>query len=456
MSKLVERGGSSRGNRLRRAAGASIVSRGIGISASLLLTPIVIKGVGEETYGIFATITSLVAVAVVSDLGIGAGLVVRLAHASGRDDTTQSRHLVSSALAALSVLGLLLTLLIALVAFVAPVQKLLGAESVPEGDVRASVLVFALALGLGLPFGIGDRALTATQRGAQAALWSLASSAATLGATAFAAHTFGNLVSIVTAASLVPRVISAIESVVVLNRITPELRPHPRFVTRGAFHQLRTAGTLFLVQGLAMAIAFESDVLVVSSTLGATAAAIYSVNFRVITLVGSLAILALGQVLPAFAEALARGDLPWVRRIYWRLTWGLLIYVVALSVVLVFATPTFVTWWVGGKLTPPPLLLYGLVAWTAYTTVLIPANMLMNAAIVIRVQLIFAISMSALNLPLSIFLTRHIGVAGPVWGSLIAHMSVSVIPTFIIVRRLLRGDMTLPTARPLAEAKADR
>jgi hypothetical protein len=115
------------------------------------------------------------------------------------------------------------------------------------------------------------------------------------------------------------------------------------------------------------------------------------------------------------------------------------VYSMALALVLLIFTPTFVTWWVGAEFRPPTALLVGLVVWTAYTTVLIPANMLMNAALVIRTQVLLATAMALLNLPLSIFLTHQIGVAGPIWGSILAHASVSVVPTIVIVRRILRG-----------------
>jgi len=446
MTTGTQMAAAGRGSRLLRAGAASLASRGIGIVATLVLTPIVIKGVGTEQYGAYATITSLAGVAVVTDLGIGGGLVARLAHALGRNDGASAQGLVSTAWWALSGLGLVLAAIVTCAGLVLPWPRLLGLPGLPAADAAASVVVFGIALGLGLPLGLGDRVLTATQRGTQAAGWSLLSSTVSLAATGLAAHLSGTLLAVIATASVTPRLFSALQTWVTMNRVCPDLRPRRDLVSGRAFRQLRTAGALFLVQGVAIAVAFESDMLVVSATLGAHEAAVYSVNMRIITLVGSLAVVTLGQVFPAFGEALAGGDMPWVTRTFRRLTLALAGYSAVASLTLLVVTPAFVGWWVGSDLVPPTSLLVGLVVWTAYTTLLIPANMLMNAALVIRIQIVLSLAMAALNLPLSIVLAHHLGVAGPVWGSVIAHVLVSLVPTIVITRRVLSGRHAVPVA----------
>jgi hypothetical protein len=46
--------------------------------------------------------------------------------------------------------------------------------------------------------------------------------------------------------------------------------------------------------------------------------------------------------------------------------------------------------------------------------------------------------MTAANLALSLYLTRHIGITGPLVGSLVAHVVFSGIPTVILAVRVLK------------------
>jgi O-antigen/teichoic acid export membrane protein len=194
---------------------------------------------------------------------------------------------------------------------------------------------------------------------------------------------------------------------------------------------------MFLVQGLAITLAFDSDMLVVSNVLGAEEAGVYGLNLRVVTMVGAFALSGFSQLFPAFGEALSGGDNEWVRNALRRLTCWLATYSVAVALILFWMEPIFVHEWVGEALVSSKSLLLALIVWGAYTTVLIPVNMFLNAALVIRMQIFTAIAMAAVNLPLSIALARSIGVSGPAWGSLIAHVSVSLVPTIIVARRLL-------------------
>jgi hypothetical protein len=90
-----------------------------------------------------------------------------------------------------------------------------------------------------------------------------------------------------------------------------------------------------------------------------------------------------------------------------------------------------------------------LCVWSAYSAILIPSNMLLNAALVIRMQIGAALAMAALNVPLSLWLVRTLGVTGPVWGSFVAHSCVSLPTTYIMVRRILLSHRNASTAGPV-------
>ncbi len=65
-----------------------------------------------------------------------------------------------------------------------------------------------------------------------------------------------------------------------------------------------------------------------------------------------------------------------------------------------------------------------------------PLAMLLNAANVVRFQVVIAVLMCVTNLVLSIVLVETVGVAGPALGTAIAQTVCVLIPSAVYIRRL--------------------
>src|SRR4051812_47085609 len=92
------------------AATATIAARGVGVINLLITVPLALGYLGNERYGLWATVTSFAAIASIADFGIGLGLINPLAEAEAKRDTLRSRVLVSNALCALTVISGVLAL----------------------------------------------------------------------------------------------------------------------------------------------------------------------------------------------------------------------------------------------------------------------------------------------------------------------------------------------------------
>ena len=62
--------------------------------------------------------------------------------------------------------------------------------------------------------------------------------------------------------------------------------------------------------------------------------------------------------------------------------------------------------------------------------------MLLNAANIVKLQVIMATAMCVMNLGLSILLVETIGAAGPALGTAIAQTVCVLIPSIVYIRRL--------------------
>ena len=96
--------GSARSIKAKKNVIQMFVIRGFSILIGFVLLPVTIGYVNSETYGIWLTISSMVAWISFFDIGIGNGLKNKLAEALAQDDYELGRKYVSTTYAILSLI----------------------------------------------------------------------------------------------------------------------------------------------------------------------------------------------------------------------------------------------------------------------------------------------------------------------------------------------------------------
>jgi O-antigen/teichoic acid export membrane protein len=224
----------------------------------------------------------------------------------------------------------------------------------------------------------------------------------------------------------------------------PWLRPAWSEVRRGASGELLRSGFLFLVLQVAMAVSYSSDSVVIAQILGPEAVTQYSVPAKLFGLINTLTAIVTAPLWPAYAEALVKRDNVWIRKTLSKSLFLLITAAIGMGIVLAVFGRGIIEMWVGPKVHPSTLLLASLGVWSVITAASVPLAMLLNAANVIKFQVIVAIVASGLNISLSIFMTHRLGVAGVVLGSIVAQTIAVLIPYVLFLRRFLRSLPTEP------------
>ena len=414
-------------------AGVRIVT----VVLTLVTVSVSVRSLGDTAFGVVATLGTMIGLAGFADLGLGLGLMTRLAQLLGEDNQAALKPLVSSALASLGALGAFVAVVGSASIFVLPWDVLLGSSALPNAAVNASVVIFATSVGLAIPASIGQRVLLGTQQGAVANIWSLVASVAQFGAVIAVAWRDAPVWGFVAATISTPVLVACVQSAWVLNRAS-HLRPERSHVSRDVVRNLMRVGGLFFALNFAIAVAFQSDALITSAVLGASSAAVFAIGLRMFGAATSLFATSLQQFWPALAEALARGDLEWTRRRFKQVLTISTASLAAVAVLLVVIGQPVARIWVGESLVPPIGLLIAFAAWTVYAHVMGQCSTLLNAAGVVGPQVAMATAMACVNLPLSIVLTKQIGLAGPLVGSLVSHTLCVGVPAVFLVRGVLR------------------
>lgn len=440
--------------RYRRAALtvlASVAAKGISILTVLISVPLTVGYLGAERYGLWMTISSVVAMLVFADMGMGNGLLNAVSEANGRDDREAARRYVSSAFFMLSgvaaVVGGVFLILYPFISWQGLFNVASGAAVKESGPAMA---VFIACFVVNIPLGIVQRIQAGYQEGFLNDLWAGFGSLLGLGGVLSAVYLESGLPWLVLAMAGAPALASLLNGVVLFGFKRPWLRPRWKGVTGDAAGKVFQTGILFFVLQAAMALAFFSDNLVAAQILGPEAVTQYSVPFRLFGVVPMILGAVLSPLWPAYGESIARGDLTWVKKTLTRSMAMTLLVAGAVSVSLVLFGVPLIHLWVGPKITPPFFLMLGLGVWTVMAAAGNALAVFLNGVNVIRFQAVCAVFMAVCAVIAKIFLARAIGVSGIIWGTVIAYALFTAIPIALYLPGLLS------TLRPAVAAPARR
>lgn len=420
---------------------ASGLSRVISVAAGLISVPLTLRYLGTERYGLWMTISAIIAFLGFSDLGINNGLLNGIAKAHGRDDRQLARQYVSSAffllIAVALVLGAIFTIAYPWIPW-ASFFRVHSTQAIAEAG--PAVAVFAGCFLLNIPASIVSRVQSGYQEGFAANLWLSLGSIFYLLSLLLVIHFHGSLPLLVLAMAGAPILALLLNGGVQFGIQRPWLFPAWSHVKSGVSKNLLHLGGLFFILQLSGAVGYSSDNIVLDRILGPVAVAQYAVPCRLFGLVAMACSFLVTPLWPAYGEALERQDHLWIRRTLCRS----LILVAGVSIVLSMVLVSFgnkiIHLWVGASIHPTPLLLAGLGISSVLSAVASTIAMFLNGLSIVRFQVIIATLGALANIGISVYLTKRIGIPGVVYGSILSTVFVTTVPCYWYLRRYFQRD----------------
>lgn len=434
---------SARGlQRYRRAAfggAATLFSVGLKMCGSLVTMPLVLHYLGAERFGLWATLTALMMLTGIGDLGIGNGLINALSAAHGADDRLAARTYVSSVFfMTLLLSSVLLILLLALDSAVPWPSVFHLSSTTAIGEVGPAVAVLILCLVLHVPLGVLVKIRTGYQEIHVTNLWHTLGVVLGLGALVLFIWLGASLPWLV-AADAVGQAIAMIGNLGRLFLVErPWLRPGLSYVSFGAARELLNLGLLFFALAIIGITAFYSDNLLAIWVCGPEAAGLYAICARLFSPCRLLASTLLAPLWPAYGEAIARGDIAWVRRTIVMSIAIALLVISPLTLCLLFFGNDLASLWMRQPMSFGFGLLSGMALWVIIETFGAGMSYFLNGASVIRAQLVLGTIFAAVAVVAKVALARQFGIGGIAWGTLLAYAGIILLPCARIVQRHLR------------------
>lgn len=340
--------GDERSAKAKKNIIASFFNKGLAIVITLLLVPVTIGYLDSEQYGIWLTLSSIVAWISYFDVGLGHGFRNRFAEAKAKGEHTLARKYVTTSYATLF---LIFGAILIVTEILTPLLNWSSLLKVTTDNALLIDVVSILLLGSCVNFvlHITGILLSADQRPALSAIITTIGQGFAL-ATIYVLTltTDGNMRYLAVALSWIPCLVLAVVTVVLFRGQYKAYAPSLRYLDFSLVRNIIGLGGKFFVIQLSMLVIFQLVNIILSRVLGPEAVTEYNVSYKYFSVTQMIFNIILSPYWSAYTEAYTNEDYDWMKRIYKQLTrtW---LYLSGLNLVMLAFCPLAYQLWLGDK-----------------------------------------------------------------------------------------------------------
>lgn len=434
---------AGRTRRLVQGAFSTILGKVVVLLVNALSIPITIRYLGTEAFGIWTTISTVLAMLLVLDLGVANSLTNFLSEAYAADDRAHASTYATTAFSVMVVFAVLLGVCGWLAWPFLHWSSLLHLPGgATEGTlvgraVRAAFLIFLF----GLPASLAPKILGGYQELRSANLFQALGSLCNLLSILVLVHYHAGLVALVSASSAALVIANYLCLLWICIFHKPWLTPRRSHFSRAAARKMMQTGSEFFILQIAALVVFNSDNLIVAHYLGPVEVASYSVAWRLVSYAAITQALIAPALWPAFSEAFARGDLAWIRQSFKRaltLTMGV---VITFCMVLAVAGQRIIAVWASRSAVPTEHLLLLMCVWTVISAFMGNISIVLVSKGETRMQAYLSLVAAAVNILLSVYWVQRIGASGVILGTIVSYVIFLIVPQTRKVYQILTASI---------------
>lgn len=395
--------------------------------ASFLAIPLMIEYLGQEKYGVWSTLLTVMSWVVFFDLGVGSGLRNKVAESLARNEYKEAGNYVASSYTIIAIITLILWLVITFLSYLLPWQTIFNTKILSESSLRLTIQISAFFILLNFWVGLIGALLGATQKTSLIAFGQLVSNLLILCLVFALSKTTNNSLSYLAIIYGLSLVTANILLSVWFYRRNVNLRPRP-YVNRQHFRPLLSVGLQFFIIQLAVLIIFSTDKMMITQIFGPKYVTQYEVVYKIFSVITLVHSLVSAPLWSAYTDAYHRQDFPWIKGM---LKKQLIIFgfIIVCIVGLVVLAQSIIFIWVGRDFIIPNslIILMGLqVIISVWNNIF---GLILAGIGKVRLGAIYTIVTATLNIPLSYYfsVTSGLGLSGIVLGTILSIAISSVV-----------------------------
>ena len=399
----------------------------VGLLTSLLVVPVTLGYLNNEVYGVWMTITSIMAWFTFFDIGLGNGMRNYLTKAISTGDYKSANAYLSTTLCVIALIAIGIAVVCILPIGLLDFNKVFNTTSVSGGVLRLSVFIaVAFTLVNFVVKNIGY-VFIAMQRYALNDLLSV--SGAVLGLIVvfiLTKTTEGNLAYVVLALTASPVVVYLVASIPIF-RHYKYLRPSVRNFNKQLLRQIVGKGLgFFFIQITSCLVIFGFSNLFITQFCGPESVTVYNIAYKFFNLLAIAYTIIISPLWNAYTNAYVKDDYPWIARTFKKSLkmWGL---TVLAGVVMLLFCNLFYRLWLGGKVVVPLSISAYVLVYICMFNLNNCATYLINGLNKIRVQMITSAIGTAAYLIFLFLWGNKFGMPGVIISMAVSYLGMAVV-----------------------------
>lgn len=412
-------------NYLRQIKGA-VAYRAIAMAASFLAIPLMIGYLGQEQFGVWSTLLTVMSWVVFFDLGVGNGLRNKVAESLAKNERAEAARYIASGYTLIGLIALVVWVIVTATSYFIPWQAVFNTQAISEASLRTTIQIAAFFILLNFWVGLIGALLGAVQKTSVVALGQLITNLAVLGLVFVLTKSADASISQLALVYGLSLVTSNILLSLWFYRRHPELRPHP-YLDKRHVRPLLHVGLQFFTIQLAVLVIFTTDKMLITQLFGPQYVTLYEVVFKLFSVITFVHTLVSAPLWSAYTDAYHRQDFVWIQKMLRKqlmVFGGVTLAVLALGL----SARPIIAIWIGRELVVslPLIIVMGI-----FVLISIWNNifaMLVNGIGKIRLQLYTAVVAMLVNIPLSMFFATYLGLglSGIVLGTICSLLLAAV------------------------------
>lgn len=432
--------GNERSIRAKKNIAAMFFVKGGNIIIGLITVPLVINYLNSTKYGIWITLTSLVAWIGFFDIGLGNGMRNKFAEAMAKNNHQLARTYVSTTYALLGIIiSVIFILFISLNPFISW-NKILNADVSYISSIELTLVAIIVFSSFCFTFVLNliTTVLNASQQNAKASLIDLTSkSISLLVIFILTRYNDGSLLYLALAYCFITPLVLFCASLFFFNSSFKNFKPSFKYIDFSKSKDLLNLGIKFFFIQIAVIILYQTNNIIISQLFGPAEVTPYNIAFKYFNALLMVFTIIISPLWSAFTEAWTKQDTVWIKNTMNKLIKLWFISIAAGLLMLLVSGYVYKVWIGEGVIIPFSISLLVLL-WNLLNMWNGIYSYFLNGVGKIKIQIYLGVSAAIINIPLAVLLGKWYGINGLltanilvlIFGSVLVYIQYKKIITF--------------------------
>ena len=417
----------NRTNNYYKQLKGSFIFKALAVGCSFLIIPIMIKYLGNEQYGIWSTLLSIVSWIVLFDIGIGNGLRNKVSESLARGDIKEAQNYISTAYVIVGIISIALLTLFLLSSGFIPWQSVFNTSSLTSEELASIVNITVSFVFINFWLSLINQVFNGLQKTSLVVfnqfLSNLLSLISVYTLSVYFETSLYKLAFVYGSSLLLSSIFLSLWFYKKNVNFIPQIGNYANKYIKS----IASLGFQFFIIQIAVVVIFTTDKILITQLFGPEHVTSYDVVFKLFSIITLVFSLINAPLTSAYNDAYNRNDLEWMKKIIKR-QMKIYLIVILLSITLNLFSETILKYWIGEGYVYDREIIF---AMTIYIIIASWNNIfstVLGGLGLIRLGSFYTVLTGIINIPISYLyaIEFDLGVSGIIYGT-VTSIAISTI-----------------------------